>query len=324
MCKLTSDRRGRTGFSETGTTAICSAGRTGIRRSRETCARATSSYCSSRLIRWRRTTSSTRRSRLFVNGRRRARRFISIRLSSPRPRRPGSTRSETRTCARGMASPSRGIPCMIVLGTCRRSPTRSRPLSEAWPQLGASPPQSTKPPRPKVSTISNIPIRVPPLFMGRDDALAAIETGLRRYEGRVAITALHGLRGVGKTTLAAAFAERHRGTYRATWWIRAQTEPTLRADLVALGVRLGWVDTDDKEEPALAATLERLRYEGEGILLIFDNATTTKTLSAYLPQSGAAHVLVISDAHDSRGFAELVELHPWSKEIGADYLIAYT
>src|SRR5262249_16406969 len=78
----------------------------------------------------------------------------------------------------------------------------------------------------KVFAVSNIPIRVPTLFMGRDDALSAIETALKRYEGRVAITALHGLRGVGKTTLAATYAERHRENYRATWWIRAQTEPT--------------------------------------------------------------------------------------------------
>jgi hypothetical protein len=68
----------------------------------------------------------------------------------------------------------------------------------------------------KVVAVSNIPIRVPTHFLGRDDALAAIETALGRYEGRVAITALHGLRGVGKTTLAAAHAERHRGDYRAT------------------------------------------------------------------------------------------------------------
>jgi hypothetical protein len=61
--------------------------------------------------------------------------------------------------------------------------------------------------------------------------------------------------------------------YRATWWIRAQSEPTMRADLTALGVRLGWVPPDEKEEPALAAVMERLRHEGEGILLIFDNAT---------------------------------------------------
>ena len=90
----------------------------------------------------------------------------------------------------------------------------------------------------------------PTHFLGREDSLAAIAAALARYEGRVAITALHGLRGVGKTTLAAAYAERHRGDYRATWWIRAQTEPTMRADLVGLGVRLGWVAADEKEEPA--------------------------------------------------------------------------
>ena len=93
----------------------------------------------------------------------------------------------------------------------------------------------------KVSAVSNIPIRVPTHFLGRDDALAAIETAIGRYDGHVAITALHGLRGVGKTTLAAAYAERHRGDYRATWWIRAQTEPGMRADLVGArrAARLG-------------------------------------------------------------------------------------
>src|SRR5262249_19990908 len=122
----------------------------------------------------------------------------------------------------------------------------------------------------KVFAVSNIPIRVPTHFMGREDSLAGIAAALSRYEGRVAITALHGLRGVGKTTLAAAFAERRRGDYRATWWIRAQTEPTMRGDLVGLGVRLGWVTAEEKEEPALRAVAERLRNEGEGILLIYD------------------------------------------------------
>jgi TIR domain/AAA ATPase domain len=114
----------------------------------------------------------------------------------------------------------------------------------------------------KVFAVSNIPIRVPTHFMGREDALAAINTALKRHEGRVAITALHGLRGVGKTTLAAAYAERHRRDYRATWWIRAQATSTLRADLVALGIRLGWVGLDDKEETAFDTVMERLRDEG--------------------------------------------------------------
>jgi len=172
--------------------------------------------------------------------------------------------------------------------------------------------------------VSNIPIRVPEHFLGRDDSLAAIETSLARYEGRAAITAVHGLRGVGKTTLAAAYAEKHRGDYRATWWIRAQTEPTLRADLVGLGVRLGWVGAEDKEEPALKTVTERLRHEGEGILLIYDNAIDADALKPYLPRGGAAKVLVTSNAHAWRGVAEPVEIRLWPKEIGADYFIART
>jgi len=176
----------------------------------------------------------------------------------------------------------------------------------------------------KVLPASNIPIRVPTHFMGRDGALLDIEAALNRDQGRAAITALHGLRGVGKTTLAAAYADRHRGNYRATWWIRAQTDPSMRADLVALGVRLGWVGAEDEEEPALAVVMERLRHEREGILLIFDNAIDADAVKLYLPRGGAAKVLVTSNAHAWRGVAAPVEIRLWPKEVGADYLIART
>src|SRR5439155_22234395 len=108
------------------------------------------------------------------------------------------------------------------------------------------------------------------------------------------------------------------------WWIRAQTEPTMRADLVALGVRLGWVAADEQEEPALAAVAERLQHEGDGILLIYDNAIDADALRPYLPKAGAARVLVTSNAHAWRGIAQPVEIRLWPKEIGADYLIART
>jgi hypothetical protein len=140
----------------------------------------------------------------------------------------------------------------------------------------------------------------------------------------VAIAALHGLRGVGKTTLAAAYAERHRADYRAAWWIRAQTEATMRADLVALGVRLGWVAAYEKEEPALTAVRERLRDEGEGLLLIYDNAIDAASLRPYLPPGGAARVVVTSNSPTWRAIATPVEIEVWQKEVGAKYLIART
>jgi hypothetical protein len=198
----------------------------------------------------------------------------------------------------------------------------------------------------KVFAVSNIPIRVPTHFMGRDREFAAIEAALKARSlpspassggpglgpsrageagsRRVTIATLHGMRGVGKTTLAASYAECHRGDFRATWWIRAQTEAGMRADLVALGVRLGWVRADDKEEPALTVVMERLRHEGEGILLIFDNAIDAGALKPYLPRGGGTQVLVTSNAQAWRGVATPVEIRIWPKAIGAEYLMVRT
>lgn len=170
--------------------------------------------------------------------------------------------------------------------------------------------------------VSNIPINVPRHFLGREDDLAAIDKALKGGLGRAAISALYGLRGVGKTTLAAAYAEQHRASYRATWWIRAETIPTMRADLVGLGVRLEWVVPDEKEEPALAVVLERLRYEGETILLVYDNANNADEISPYMPHGGAAHIVLTSNAPNWSGVAAAVEIEKWPREIGADYLVA--
>jgi hypothetical protein len=137
---------------------------------------------------------------------------------------------------------------------------------------------------------------------GVKNALEAIEAALKDNEGRDAITALHGPRGVGKTTLAAAYAERYRRDYRATWWIRAQAESTLRADLVALCTRLGWVRHGRQGGArGVEGTIERLRHEGEGILLIFYNAVDADALENYLPRSGVGRVLITSNAHAGCG-----------------------
>jgi hypothetical protein len=172
------------------------------------------------------------------------------------------------------------------------------------------------------AALSNIPIAVPRHFLGRDKELDAIDAALKGAKGRVA--ALHGLRGVGKTTLAAAYAARHKTDCRATWWIRAQTDATMRADLVALGVRFGWVAADEKEEPALDMVRERLRDEGERILLIYDNAIDAANVEPYLPPAGAARVVLTSNAPDWSGIADPVKIEVWPKEIGGKYLIART
>lgn len=172
--------------------------------------------------------------------------------------------------------------------------------------------------------VSNIPIAVPRHFLGRDDELAEIKAALVTKKGRAAITALYGLRGVGKTTLAAAYAEHYRGDYRATWWIRAQTDSTMRTDLVALGVQLGWVAVDEKEPAALDVVAKQLREEGDRILLIFDNANNPEEIDKYLPKGGAAQIIITSNAPNWSGVAEPVQVKTWPVNIGADFLLART
>jgi tetratricopeptide (TPR) repeat protein len=181
------------------------------------------------------------------------------------------------------------------------------------------------PPAPPL-LVSNIPIRVPAHFMGRDEALAAVAAAFGSGDGRlaVAITALHGLRGVGKTTLAAAYAERHRRDHRLAWWISAHDEASLHAGLVGLGIRLGWVDKDrnEAEEAALTCVMERMRHDGDGLLLIYDNAVSVDALVRWLPRGGGARVIVTSNDDAWRGVATPVAIDVWSADTGADFLIA--
>jgi MoxR-like ATPase len=88
--------------------------------------------------------------------------------------------------------------------------------------------------------VTNVTVGVPYHFVGRDAELADLIAGMQN-RGRVA---LYGLRGVGKTVMAAAYARMHRVDYVAIWWVRSELPSTLRADLTSLGVRLGWVEGD--------------------------------------------------------------------------------
>lgn len=176
----------------------------------------------------------------------------------------------------------------------------------------------------RAAAVSNIQIRIPEHFMGRGDILDDLDAAFRKAEDRVAVVVLHGLRGIGKTTLAAAYAERRRADFRATWWARAQNEATLRSDLGGLAVRLGFASTEEPDEVAVARLAERLRHEGEGILLIFDNAPDAAAIRPYLPKSGSTRAIVTSNAHVWRGIAQPIELRSWPADIGAEYLVART
>src|ERR1019366_139006 len=80
--------------------------------------------------------------------------------------------------------------------------------------------------------LMNLPAR-PHLFVGRGQALANVGAALTGGSGVVA-QVVHGLGGIGKSTLAAQYAAAHCGDYSLVWWVAADTRATVDAGLAAL------------------------------------------------------------------------------------------
>ena len=168
----------------------------------------------------------------------------------------------------------------------------------------------------------NIPRRVSPHFLGREETLSEIRRQLDRPAAGPRVVVVHGIRGVGKSTLAAAYAYRHKSQYRIVWWIRAETAAAIASDLISLGIRLGWVDRDEQENSALQKVRDRLERDEGPTLLIYDNAIDVVQLKPHLPRASAAHVLATSNSRVWHEVAQTIELRSLPTPVGADFLLA--
>ncbi|MFC5833144.1 FxSxx-COOH system tetratricopeptide repeat protein [Nonomuraea insulae] len=142
-------------------------------------------------------------------------------------------------------------------------------------------------------------------FVGRSDELAGLEAVLRGG-GEVVVAAVHGLGGVGKSTLAAHYAlaqarspapgQEHAagGGLNPVWWITADSGPAVEAGLAGLATAL---------QPELATVLPlEARAERatawlaahDGWLLVLDNVVDPADVRLLLERTLAGQVLVTS------------------------------
>ncbi len=135
--------------------------------------------------------------------------------------------------------------------------------------------------------------------------------------GRVAVTALHGLGGVGKTQLAVEYAHRHGANYEAVLWVDAEQTSLIAGQLAALAGRLGLPATGQVTDDA-AVVLDALRRR-DGWLLVYDNAEHPAGLRPWLP-AGPGHTLITSRLAGWRGLADPVEIDVMPRTEAVDLL----
>ncbi|MBF9134751.1 hypothetical protein I0C86_38350 [Plantactinospora sp. S1510] len=159
--------------------------------------------------------------------------------------------------------------------------TTAAPVSESEPAAAPQVDESLT----IMGPLSNLPLRNRS-FIGRTDLLEQISEGLVR--GPIAVVAVRGLGGLGKSAIALEFAHRGLldGRFRISWWIRAESAVTLVEDLIDLAAGLGQppaVDQDRTVEILLAELRRR-----DDWLLVFDNVAAPGDVRRWLlPNTGS-------------------------------------
>ncbi|MFF3360765.1 tetratricopeptide repeat protein [Streptomyces misionensis] len=145
----------------------------------------------------------------------------------------------------------------------------------------------------------NLPGPASGVFVGRAAELAELRR-LLTGAGEAAVTrvagtrVIHGLGGIGKTTLALHYAHTFRRTYTLVWWINATSTKQIVAGLAGIATRLcpHWATTTGVQERA-AWAIRWLQWH-PGWLLVFDNVENPADLRHYLGMLPDGHHLATS------------------------------
>ncbi|MGY2028945.1 FxSxx-COOH system tetratricopeptide repeat protein, partial [Nocardia gipuzkoensis] len=151
--------------------------------------------------------------------------------------------------------------------------------------------------------------------------LGKLQKAVERSQVVVVVT---GMRGVGKTELAAAYARQLLDNDTVglglVGWINAETRGTLLEGLQAIAQRLGVADLDGDSEKSAKQLREHLTGRQEPGLLVFDNATSPDEIRPFLPAASGTKVVITSTERTFSTLGAPLDLGVYSRPESVRYL----
>jgi hypothetical protein len=163
-------------------------------------------------------------------------------------------------------------------------------------------------------------------FVGRDDSLARLHDWFMGSEKSDAVTrvAIHGLGGIGKTSLAAEYAYRFGGAYAGVWWAPAAKPEDLIGSLARLAVVLGVPRARDLDDVSIVRTaFSKLAEPRRPWLLIYDNVERPQKVREFIPSLGT-RVIFTTRWPDWGGLAADLAVGVLSRDDAVKFLLDRT
>ncbi|WP_459546589.1 FxSxx-COOH system tetratricopeptide repeat protein [Nocardia sp. X0981] len=163
--------------------------------------------------------------------------------------------------------------------------------------------------------------REPPFFLVRTES-ARLRCAL---EGPAGVVVLTGLRGTGKSHLAAEYARSLFGTDVAlVGWVNAETPGSTVAGLADIAERLGVAAPDGDSVESARRLRDHLSGGADPALLVLDNATDPDRIGALLPTGGRTRILVTSVDRSFGALGEVVDISCFTRPEAVHYLAEAT
>jgi hypothetical protein len=187
------------------------------------------------------------------------------------------------------------------------------PLNNGDPQISGNSP----------IVVGDIP-QEPPGFQPRAYLPAELD---RVGPEATVVRAVMGMRGVGKTQLAAAYARaRLADGWRLIAWVNAEEYGSLLAGLTMVVQAAGLGESGSGQDIGdIGAEVRRwLEADGDRRLIVFDNVTDPDVLRPFLPAIGTARVLITSSQASAANLGTPVSVDVFTADEGLMFLTART